>query len=152
MMHVLSVLAVAIFAAAAASDLACRRIPNGLVLGLAALGLLRVALAASAGAGAGALAADAAAAATLFAAGALAFRCGLLGGGDVKLLAAGALWTGTGQLYPYLFITALAGGLLGLCFVVRLRLPHPGGEVPARTSLPYGVAIAAGGILALPVV
>jgi prepilin peptidase CpaA len=140
----LSILAIGLFAAAAASDLACRRIPNGVVLALAGLGLLRIALAS----GAGGLAVDALAAAALFAAGALVFRFGLVGGGDVKKLAAGALWTGTAELYPYLFMTAVAGGLLALGFLIQLRLARPGGKSPPRPSLPYGVAIAVGGILA----
>jgi prepilin peptidase CpaA len=65
----------------------------------------------------------------------------MLGGGDVKLLAASALWTGSAALLPFLTATALAGGLLAAVFLVFARR---GGR---RVALPYGVAIAAGGLL-----
>ena len=65
----------------------------------------------------------------------------MLGGGDVKLLAAAALWTGSAALLPFLMATALAGGLLAALFLAFAR--REGKPV----ALPYGVAIAAGGIL-----
>jgi prepilin peptidase CpaA len=143
----LAVLAIGILAAAAASDMARRRISNQLVIGLAAVGLARIALALWSGAAPTAVLADAAGAIGLFALGALAFRFGVVGGGDVKLLAAGALWIGASALYPFLFATALAGGVLGIALMIWVRLPFPGGGVRERVSLPYGVAIATGGIL-----
>src|SRR6476646_4841339 len=42
--------------------------------------------------------------------GAAMFHFRLMGGGDVKLLAAVALWLGLGQLAPFLFAVALIGG------------------------------------------
>ena len=97
----LSLVAIALFAAAAATDLRSRRIPNRLAAGLAALGLLRLLLALVAGAGAAAVSADFALALAVFAVAALAFRFGLIGGGDVKLLAAGALWIGAPSFLSY---------------------------------------------------
>ena len=106
-----------------------------------------MALAAAAGAGAWSVAADLAAAAAVFALGALAFRFRLLGGGDVKLLAAGALWLGTGELGSYLMTTVLAGGIMAVVFV-GFHLVIPGRRARAKPpTLPYAVAIAAGGIL-----
>ena len=140
---VLSIAAIALFAAAAVTDTRARRIPNRLSLALAALGALRIALALTEEHGALASAIDLAAALAVFALGAGAFRFGLLGGGDVKLLAAGTLWLGAAALGPYLMTTVLAGGALALVFVIG-RHVLPGGR---RPSLPYAVAIAAGGIL-----
>lgn len=138
----LTVCAVALFLVAAATDALERRIPNAVSLGLALAGIGRIAVDAAAGGTLGSVAADLAAASGVFALGAAGFRFGLLGGGDVKLLAAGALWLGAADLPPYLTTTALAGGILALAFVVSrhfgwLREP----------TLPYGMAIAAGGLL-----
>jgi prepilin peptidase CpaA len=74
------------------------------------------------------------------------FHFGLMGGGDVKLLAAGALWLGTPALASYLLLTVLSGGALALLFLVREGLA--GRSAGARASLPYGLAIATGGIAA----
>lgn len=140
---VLSLAAIALFAVAAVTDARVRRIPNWLSLALAALGALRIALALLEGSGALASALDLAAALAVFALGAGAFRFGLLGGGDVKLLAAGTLWLGAAALGPYLMTTVLAGGALALVFIA-VQLAVPGRQ---RPSLPYAIAIAAGGIL-----
>lgn len=146
--HALSVLAIGLFATAAFGDLARRRIPNVLCLVLAALGLVRIGLAIAAGAGAGAVAADLAVAALVFAAGALLFQCRMLGGGDVKLLAAGSLWLGAPAVGGFLLTTILAGGLLAAGFVIWTLILGSMTGHSARPSLPYGVAIATGGILA----
>lgn len=144
----LSILAIGLFAAAAVTDVAGRRIPNPLPVLLSILGLARIALAWDAGTDPGVPAVDLAAALTIFAAGAICFHFNLVGGGDVKLLAAGALWLGATAVWPYLMLTALAGGALALVFLARaaaLRLFTGRRTTP---TLPYGVAIAAGGILA----
>jgi len=147
MQLLLTLAAVGLFATAAVTDTRSRKIPNVLPVGLALLGLARMVAALAAGGGAGAVAADLAAAAAVFAAGAAAFRFGLLGGGDAKLLAAGTLWLGAAALGPFLLATVLAGGLLAVAFLLAglLRRRAPG---TAAASLPYGIAIAAGGILA----
>ena len=129
----LSLLAIALFAAAAASDLRSRRIPNRLSVALAGLGLVRLALGLAAGAGAAALAVDLAAAVAVFALAALTFHFGVIGGGDVKLLAAGTLWLGTASLAPYLMLTVLSGGGLAVLFLraSSLRAGAPGrGRAP----------------------
>jgi prepilin peptidase CpaA len=143
---VLAVSAIALFAAAAVTDARSRRIPNPVSIALAALGLLRIATALVAGEGALTAALDLAAATAVFALAAIAFRFRLLGGGDVKLLAAGTLWLGAAALGPYLVTTALAGGLMAVAFVAW-HFVLPGSMRAAQPSLPYAVAIAAGGIL-----
>jgi len=77
-----------------------------------------------------------------------------LGGGDVKLLAALALWfdlPGAGQ---FLVLTMIGGGLVALALVAFRRLvPATAGTAVAafrrRGPIPYGLAIAAGALLAI---
>ncbi len=140
----LSLTAIGLFVWAALSDVAARRIPNRLVALLALVALMRLGLDLAAGAGVLRTLCDLALAAAVFAFGALLFNFGLFGGGDVKLLAAGALWLGAGSALTFFASTALAGGALALGFVLWIGLA--GGRRP-RPSLPYGVAIAAGGVL-----
>lgn len=80
-------------------------------------------------------------AACLFLLFALAFRFGAMGGGDVKLVAALALWLPPGATLRLLVIMSIAGGLLTLAMVIRHRIARPGGEL----EIPYGIAIAFGG-------
>jgi prepilin peptidase CpaA len=141
-MEALTLAAVGLLVAAAITDGRSRRIPNPLPLGLALLGLARIASGLAGGAGIAMAALDLAAAAAVFLAGAVAFRFRLLGGGDVKLIAAAALWLGAAALGPFLLATALAGGALAVGFLL-LRLLGRGG---VAAGLPYGIAIAAGGI------
>jgi prepilin peptidase CpaA len=88
------------------------------------------------------------------------FALKLAGGGDVKLLAATALWAGTKLVLPLLLVMALAGGVLALAFLVarysKVRMqqdeaesdggPATAGSVLTGVRLPYGVAIATGGL------
>jgi prepilin peptidase CpaA len=147
---ILPLLAMTVFAAAALTDVAGRRIPNRLVLALAALAALRIGLALASGAGPAGVAADIGVALAVFLVGALVFHFGMIGGGDVKLIAAGVLWTGAGAAGEFLLATAIAGGVLAGAFLLQTRLaPRPEGAAAKLRppSLPYGIAIAAGGIL-----
>lgn len=144
---VLPALAVALFALAALTDIRWRRIPNALSGALALLGLVRIGLALAAGGPPLVAGFDIAAASALFACAAAGFHFGLIGGGDVKLLAAGALWLGAGATGPFLLTTMLAGGLLAVLLVAGRMVVPVGARGGAGPSLPYGVAIAAGGIL-----
>jgi prepilin peptidase CpaA len=72
---------------------------------------------------------------------ALAFRFGMMGGGDVKLLAALALWLPLGAMVKLLVIMSLAGGALTVAMMVGQRL----GKNKEAPEVPYGVAIAFGG-------
>lgn len=146
MTPILSFAAISIFLAAAFTDLRGRTIPNGLVLALAALGLARITLSV---AETGAVpSGDLLVAVAVFAAGALAFHLGALGGGDVKLMAAGALWTGAALADEFLMITLLAGGVLALVYLALGGLARFRTGEQSASTLPYGIAIAAGGVLA----
>lgn len=91
-------------------------------------------------------------AAALFAAGGAAFAAGALGGGDVKLLAASSLFAGPGLLSDFLLVTALVGGALGVALLAGAPIgpvaaaPDPAVNTRLRSGLPYGPAIAAGGL------
>ncbi|MGD9536194.1 MAG: prepilin peptidase [Alphaproteobacteria bacterium] len=95
-----------------------------------------------------------------FAVGLGLFSLRLVGGGDVKLIAACALWAGFGLVLPFLVITSLAGGALALGLMLARTLvakrrgvpasAAEGGVIPVmRQRVPYGLAIAAGGIFIL---
>lgn len=97
----------------------------------------------------------AAVAALMLAIGVLLFDRSMLGGGDVKLLAAAALWSGFDQLPLLLMVTSLAGGALALAHLSplgRLMPARPGtpalGDFRSRLQqpIPFGVAIATGGV------
>jgi prepilin peptidase CpaA len=103
----------------------------------------------------------------VLAVGMAAWRLGLMGGGDVKLTAALSLWSGTEHTLPMLGVIALAGGALAVAMTAARRplLPALLARYPfaagastrvgdlaglrlgpaAPATLPYGVAVAAGG-------
>lgn len=87
----------------------------------------------------------------MLALGVIAFNTGWIGGGDAKLLAATALWAGPERLLDFLFVTAIAGGALGVLALVSARLVGVSIGALGDGKLPYGVAIAAGGIAAIAV-
>jgi prepilin peptidase CpaA len=74
-----------------------------------------------------------------------AFYAGMMGGGDVKLAAALALWFSPAGTLKFLVWMAIAGGVLTLGLVVRHRI----GRQEGRPQIPYGVAIAAGAFVVL---
>jgi len=76
---------------------------------------------------------------------AAAFAFGWMGGGDVKLLGALALWLTWPKLVTMLFVMSLAGGALTLAFLVAARLARRS----ERPEIPYGLAIALGGFWAI---
>jgi prepilin peptidase CpaA len=84
----------------------------------------------------------------VFIGGALLFARGWIGGGDVKLLSSLTLWAGPDGLASLLFNTALAGAVLALVMLVRMRRRTPANwrvHEPLRQPMPFGVAIAAAG-------
>jgi len=167
---------VALLALAALIDIRERRIPNWLTGSVAALYPLYVLASPMPIAWLGALAV----AAAVFMFGFVLFARQLIGGGDVKLIAAASLWTGLDHLALFALITSLAGGGLALgslwyrrwqgvieahMAALGWRLAPAGrtrhaassasdaGEgvaqiviEPVPVTLPYGVAIAAGGL------
>ena len=74
-----------------------------------------------------------------------AFYAGMMGGGDVKLAAALALWFSPLSTIKFLVLTSLAGGVLTLGVLAWHRLQRREG----RPEIPYGVAIAFGGLALL---
>ena len=86
-----------------------------------------------------------AAATTVFLILAGAFYAGMMGGGDVKLAAALALWFPPASIIKFLVFMLLAGGVLTLVLVVWHRAKRREG----RPEIPYGVAIAFGGLVIL---
>ncbi len=65
------------------------------------------------------------------------FAMGFMGGGDVKLLAALALWLPPVSLLQMLVIMSLLGALVTIAAVIRHRMEVRLG----RPEIPYGVAI-----------
>ncbi len=157
-------------------DIECRRLPNWLTASVAVLYGIHVAVSPvpvdwlSAFLVAG----------VVFALGFACFAFNLMGGGDVKLMAALALWAGVHHIGDFLVVTALAGGLLSIVTLIGRRLAaspmlllagplretvvrllpmpaRPAGDpadaasttVDDHASIPYGVAIAAGGIVVI---
>ncbi len=147
---------------AALWDVATRRIPNALTLGG-----LGIALVLRAGLGWGALGAGALGLGVGILVGLPLFAIGGLGGGDAKLLFAAGAFMGPAKFLPSLLAVAFVGGALALLVILQRGLLLPAlassgrvlgnllsfgrrGEritledAPARLTIPYGVAIAAG--------
>ncbi|GAA4033028.1 hypothetical protein GCM10022281_10980 [Sphingomonas rosea] len=82
------------------------------------------------------------------------FGRGMLGGGDVKLFAATVLWFNLNGALRFLIWTAIAGGALAILIIVLRTLPWPNAlrsrvrVLQAKAGIPYGIAIAAGAIIA----
>ena len=75
----------------------------------------------------------------------IAFFMGMMGGGDVKLAAALALWFSPAATLRFLVFMSIAGGLLTLIVLVI----HKVRSSPGRPKVPYGVAMAIGGLMIL---
>ena len=73
------------------------------------------------------------------------FALGALGGGDVKLLAALALWIKPVWFGQLLMVMAVAGGVLTLAMAAW----HVARRQRGRLAVPYGIAIAIGGLWVL---
>ncbi len=154
-----SILTILLLLYAAATDIAMRLIPNEVCLTLAVLGL------ASQLANPAQIIESLIVAAVLFASLFFIHSRGFVGGGDVKLLTSLALGFPLAGVVELLSVTALAGGALAMVHLMMRQLPHPA-QAPAGSSvfrrvyaierwrhlryspLPYGVAIACGGIWA----
>lgn len=87
------------------------------------------------------------------------FAMGWIGGGDAKLFAATVLWVGPELIFAYTLTTALIGGALTLAILFWRGTPLPVSFVgqnwlvrlhDAKAGVPYGIALAAGGLLAYP--
>ncbi|MEZ5932170.1 MAG: prepilin peptidase [Alphaproteobacteria bacterium] len=172
-MHILCLSGLAgLLVVGALIDIDCRRLPNWLTSAVAALYGLHVIVSPVPIAWMSA----SVVASLVFVIGFACFAFQLMGGGDVKLLAALSLWAGIDHLALFLISTSLAGGVLALVMLCLRRLAQAppllllspliglitkkaarpamvSGHVlsgapadgSANPSLPYGVAIAAGG-------
>lgn len=87
------------------------------------------------------------------------FTLNIFGGGDAKLLAASAPWIGPAAFIVFVYKVALMGGLLAFVLLAFRKTPvlpvyaHSATLMNLHQSarqIPYGVAIAAGGLWALP--
>jgi prepilin peptidase CpaA len=141
-----------LMAAAAIEDFRRLVIPNPLILVLCGFWVLRLEAAGDIHLAAALAAAGCALA--VFLAGAVLFARGLIGGGDVKLLSAAALWAGADGVALLLAVAGLLGGVLALALLTPLGArfsaqrraaadPVGAGRVP----VPYGVAIAAAALI-----
>jgi prepilin peptidase CpaA len=96
-------------------------------------------------------------AAALFAGGFGLFAAGAMGGGDVKLAGAAGLWLSAANVETFILAMSVTGAALALAMAaVKAGGAALGGARGAaslraarRASVPYGVAIAAGGIAAM---
>lgn len=86
------------------------------------------------------------------------FQAKIIGGGDAKLFAATAVWTGSVAFMPFMFWTAVAGGLMALALLAARRFVPQTGTNPGfvnrlltqHNGIPYGLAILVGGLMAIP--
>ena len=144
----------ALLSYAALHDVVGRTIPNSVCAAIAALGCLRAILLQTA-------TPSVLIAGAIFTAAVLAWRAGLLGGGDVKLLAAASLMVAPHSVPMLLASISMVGGMLACLYLAARRvLPVPQPIRPQRLvrrvvraelwrvhrhgPLPYAVAIAIG--------
>ncbi len=130
---------------AAWSDAIDFTIPNRLVIGLLVLYPAYVMTAAHATDWPMALAV----ATGILALGLVLYGWGKMGAGDVKLIAATAVWAGTEHTLAFMLLTAIAGGVVSMALIVRNNYGWVIGWAPAENTMkqvPYGIAIAAGGL------
>jgi prepilin peptidase CpaA len=157
----LQIVAIPLLCFAAVRDIATRLIPDGVSIGILAAGIVSRATIGWTEAGLSLLVGIGVFALLL----PLAMR-GMLGGGDVKLMAALAAGLPPLETWTFVVATVLAGGVLGLAYIAgRYVMPEPrlvpGGPIVRRVlavearrvrrrgPLPYAVAIAIGGTLVL---
>jgi len=86
----------------------------------------------------------------VFILGYIVFALRLMGGGDIKLITVCALWVGWQVLPEFIFLMAMAGGLLAIVLwllrklLARWKLGRPLPRVlKMGEPVPYGIAIAA---------
>ena len=145
-----------VLALAASMDLVTMTIPNRICASLA-IGYFVVALAA--GVPPGAVLVNVSCAAAVLAAMFALFALGVIGGGDAKLAAATSLWLGWGTMLDFGVTTAIYGGVLTLFILYGRRLVLPlwlsrhqwiARLHDSKTGVPYGIALAAAGMMLYP--
>lgn len=96
------------------------------------------------------------AAAIVFGIGTVMFASAMIGGGDVKLMTAAALWAGLELLPMMLLLVIAVGGCYSLFEAIRLKYPQrllrrllkreQAQSAAGKDFVPYGVAISTGGL------
>jgi prepilin peptidase CpaA len=146
----------ALMAMSASLDLLTYTIPNRLC---AALALGYLALAAPAGVPAAEILLNLSCAAAILAIAFVLFTFGFIGGGDAKLAAATALWLGWSLMFDYAMAAAIFSGALTLVILTgrMTTLPAPLSRFPwiarlhdVKAGVPYGIALAAAGLIQFP--
>ncbi|HET6518755.1 MAG TPA: prepilin peptidase [Geminicoccaceae bacterium] len=142
----------ALLVAASCFDVLKLRIPNLIPLALLALFVLEVAFGTGTQAPLGHFLAMVLALVVLLP----LFALDMLGGGDVKLLAAVALWLGMTKLAPLMILVGIAGGIFALVWLAirwLIRTGLPGRELPrslqARAPVPFALPIMIAAMLLL---
>lgn len=74
-----------------------------------------------------------------------AFALGMMGGGDVKMIGALALWFPLQSLVWMLVVMSIIGGAITLVMLIE----HRARKKPGQPEIPYGVAIACAAFLTL---
>jgi prepilin peptidase CpaA len=140
---------ITLFVAAAYGDVKTLRIPNTLVVAVAALGLVRLIAIGDLSVAFYTLGASFLILMVTF----LLFWQGFVGGGDAKLMTAAALLIGYHDLFNFLVLMSICGALVSVAVLVMPRSSVvTSDEQPlpkARLAVPYGAAIAGGGIVTL---
>jgi len=87
------------------------------------------------------------------------FSRGWIGGGDAKLMAATAVWLGWSNCFEYAVVASSLGGALTLGIIALRRYPLPGAFARVdwvarlhapQNGVPYGIALAAAGLIVYP--
>jgi prepilin peptidase CpaA len=146
----------ALMALSASMDLLTLTIPNRICLSLA-LGYL--VLAALLGVSATDMLLNISCASAILAIAFVMFALGWVGGGDAKLAAATALWLGWSSILDYGVTAAIYGGILTLIILSARMAPLPAALArfawvarlhDGKTGVPYGIALAAAGLIQYP--
>lgn len=152
LLQALTLLAITLLAIAAYSDIRTLRIPNVLVVAIAVLAIVRLILIGNPSAAIFAVGV----AVLVFLIGCLLFTRGIVGGGDVKLLAATILLIRYRDLFEFSVIMSIVGAVLSIAvMLIHNYLPlYAGPRLGARLAtmrlpVPYGVAISVAGIVTL---
>jgi prepilin peptidase CpaA len=144
--NIILFLGIALFVAAAYGDVKTLRIPNTLVIAVAALGFGRLIVTSDLGAALYTVGASV----LLFIGTFLLFWRGLIGGGDAKLMTAAALLVGYHNLFSFLVLMSICGALVSLAILLTHQSSESEQPQPkAGLAVPYGAAIAGGAIVTL---
>jgi prepilin peptidase CpaA len=146
----------ALMAFSASSDLFTMTIPNRICVGLVAAYL---ALAIAMGLPLASVALDLTCGLAVLVIAFLFYSRGWIGGGDAKLAAATALWLGWALILDYGLISSILGGILTLMLIAGRRAPLPAWAARLdwiarlhhpNSGVPYGIALAAAGLVLYP--